>query len=448
MTTPEPPPAYLPQSNAERFALLGAETRAAQLSRMSPKRIANLEYDWSHWRRDSQATPKGFWRTWLVMAGRGFGKTRMGAEWVRSIAEGKTRAAIAIVGATYSETRQIMVEGDSGLLAITHPDHRPDWEPSLRRLTWKNGTTATVFSASEPDTLRGPQHSHAWCDEIAKWDRGVETWDMLGMTMRLGGRPRIVATTTPRANALMHRLMGEAPRTAITMGKSTDNRANVSRAWLSGMNKIYGGTRLGRQELDGEMIVDVEGALWSRALIEAARFAGPAPPLIRTVIGVDPPASRHGDACGIIVVGLGHDGRAYVIADESVRGASPEGWAHGVSVAAARWNADRVIAEVNQGGNMVEAVLRGANVSLPLTSVYAVHGKSVRAEPVATLYEAGRVSHVGAFPALEDELCGLMIGGGYTGPTKSPDRADALVWALTELMLGRKAGGGPSVRRL
>ena len=425
-----------PRSEAERFAQLSPEQRAAELAGKSERWFAEREHDWNFWGRYEQQAPAGNWPLWLMMAGRGFGKTRTGAEWVRACAAADGSLRIALVAATLNEARTIMVEGESGLLNIGSPDERPSFEPSLRRLTWPSGAVATLYSAGEPESLRGPEHHLAWADEVAKWNAGEAAWDNLALTMRLGERPRIVATTTPRPVPLIRRLM-RMPYAALTRGRMDDNRANLPVPWRHAMEALYGGTRIGRQELDGDLIEDIEGALWTRAMIEACR-AKTAPEPVRVVIGVDPPASSGGDACGIVVAALSADGTGWVLADESVAGLSPEGWARAVSGAAARWCADRVIAEKNNGGEMVESVLRAANVSLPLTLVHASRGKTARAEPVAALYEKGRVRHAGAFPALEDELCGLISGGGYEGPGRSPDRADALVWALTELMLGKE----------
>jgi phage terminase large subunit-like protein len=421
-------------SPAEQIALLSPTERAQWFKGKSEAECERYETDWSYWARPNQRAPDHAWRTWLVMAGRGFGKTRMGAEWVRAQAEANGHFRIALVGATLTEVRNIMVEGQSGLLAIAPLHTRPVYEASLRRLTWNNGAIATLYSAGEPESLRGPEHHIAWCDEVAKWERAEMTWTNLAMTLRLNDQPQVMATTTPRPVPLIRRLVAE-PGVAITRGRTRDNRVNLSANWLSAMQSIYGQTRLGRQELDGELIEDVEGALWSRATIEACRVAS-APQLRRVVIGVDPPASVGGDACGIVAVGLGVDGNAYVLGDHSVSGRSPEGWARAVAEAAARWKADRVVAESNNGGNMVESTLRGAAVHMPVKRVHATHGKVTRAEPVAVLYQSGRAFHVGAFPALEDELCGLIAGGGYEGPGKSPDRADACVWAYNELMLG------------
>ena len=389
-----------------------------------------------------QAPPPGDWRVWLLMAGRGFGKTRCGAEWVRGLAEQDGRARIALVAATMAEARSVMVEGVSGLLAIAPAGLRPHWEPSLRRLRWPGGATATLFAASEPEGLRGPQHSHAWCDEIAKWPYGIETWDNLAMGLRLGDRPRIVATTTPRPVPLVRMLVARDD-VATTGGRTEDNREHLAADFLDAMAAGYAGTRLGRQELDGELIEEAEGALWRRALIERCRVRQ-APGAVRVVVGVDPPAGAGAasDACGIVVVALGADGIGYVLEDASVQGLGPEGWAHAVSLAAERHDADRVIAEANNGGAMVESVLRAASATLPVKLVHASRGKSARAEPVAVLYEKGRVAHVGAFPALEDEMAGLLLDGSYVGPGRSPDRADALVWAMHALLLTGQARPG------
>ena len=420
----------------------------AMLARMSDHQRKALRTHWRLWAHDAQLPPAGEWQSWLIMAGRGFGKTRAGAEWVRSVAESDPNARIALVAASLGEARSVMIEGESGLLATSPWGKRPRFEPSRRLLTWRNGAQATLYSAGEPESLRGPQHSHAWCDEIAKWERAGSraeaAWDNLQLGLRLGAQPRLVATTTPRAVPLLRRLL-ENHEAVITRGSTYENKANLAPGFLKSVKAQYGKSILGRQELDGELIEDLPGALWTRAMLEQAREAAPTSPPVRVVIGVDPPASAAGDACGIVVCALGEDGIARVLADCSVEKASPEKWARAAANAADKWQADRVVAEANQGGAMVASVLRAANISLPLKLVHASKGKSARAEPVAALYEAGRVRHCGQFPALEDELCGLMAGGGYEGPGRSPDRADACVWALTELLLGRSAS--PRVRQ-
>ena len=396
---------------------------------------------WPNMARPEQLAPRGDWSLWLILAGRGFGKTRAGAEWVQAVAERDPAARIALVAANLGEGRSVMIEGESGLLAVGAPWRRARYEPSLRRLTWPSGAQAQLYSAQEPESLRGPQHSHAWCDEIAKWDqaasRAIAAWDNLRLGLRQGERPLALATTTPRAVPLLRRLLTE-DGVVVTRGSTADNAANLPARFLRDMRRTFGRSALGRQELDGELIEDLPGALWTRGLIEECREAAPATPAARVVIGVDPPASAAGDACGIVVCALGADGIGRVLADASVEKASPERWARAVAQAARRWQADRVVAEANQGGAMVGSVLRAAEISLPLRLVHASRGKVARAEPVAALYEAGRVRHAGTFPALEDELCGLIAGGSYQGPGRSPDRADALVWAMTELMLARR----------
>ncbi len=431
---------------AEDMAGLDAARRTQLIRHTDDEDIQAVLADWGYWARDTQRPPPGDWRVWLLMAGRGFGKTRSGAEWVRGIAEADGGARIALVGATMAEGRAVMVEGDSGLLAIAPDGRRPLWEPSQRRLRWPGGAVARLFAASEPEGLRGPQHSHAWCDEIAKWPYGIATWDNLAMGLRLGARPRIVATTTPRPVPLV-RMLAARDDVAVTGGRTEDNRKHLAADFLAAMEATYAGTRLGRQELGGELIAEAEGALWSRDLIERCRVRQ-APEAARVVIGVDPPAGAGAasDACGIVVVALGGDGIGYVLEDASVQGLGPDGWARAVAAAAERHDADRVIAEANNGGAMVESVLRAASATLPVRLVHAARGKTARAEPVAVLYETGRVAHVGAFPALEDELAGLLLDGRYVGPGRSPDRADALVWAVHALLL--KGSGRPGLRTL
>jgi phage terminase large subunit-like protein len=431
-------------ADSERLAALIAkdpDARRKTLAAMSEEEQREFKWHWELWARQEQLPPPGDWRAWLVMAGRGFGKTRAGAEWVRALAEGDGQARIALVAASLGEARAVMVEGECGLLAIAPPGRAPLFEPSLRRLTWPSGAQATYFSAGEPESLRGPQHSHAWCDEIAKWDnaggRAMAAWDNLLLGLRLGDHPRLVATTTPRAVPLLRRVLSELPEDlAVTHGRSEENADYLPPRFLRDMRRSFGRSLLGRQELDGELIEDLPGALWTRALIEGCRESA-APPTVRVVIGVDPPASDGGDACGIVVVGLAEDGIARVLHDGSLLKPSPERWARKVARLSESWGADRVIAESNQGGQMVRSVLQATGIVLPLKLVHASRGKVARAEPVAALYEAGRVRHAGVFAALEDEMCGLISGGAYEGPGRSPDRADALVWALTELMLGR-----------
>lgn len=403
------------RSLAEGLAAGSLSLEHGVIDRMKAGQLVDLRHNWPFWQRPDQMPPPGNWRIWLVMAGRGFGKTRMGAEWVRAQAESNRRLKVALVGATQADARRVMIEGESGLLAIAPPRWRPRWEPSLGRLTWPNGAQAHVYSAAEPDSLRGPEHGIAWADEIGKWAEGEAAWSNLELTMRAGRKPRIMATTTPRPVPLIRRLLAQRD-VAVTHGRSAANRAHLAEGFLDAVTAIYGGTRLGRQELDGELVDDVAGALWTRDLIERCR-AGAAPGLDRVVIGVDPPAGTAGDACGIVAVGLapaagpGAETTGYVLEDASVAGLSPEGWARAVAACATRHGADRVVAESNNGGAMVRSVLHAADAGLPVSLVHATRGKAARAEPVATLYERGRVCHVGAFQALEDQMCGLVAGG-------------------------------------
>lgn len=437
------------QQRDEDLAILAALCRlpdaecARVLKRLSHPQLRELRARWSLWAHPGQFAPPGDWRVWLIRAGRGFGKTRAGAEWVSEIARQSPRGRIALVGATVDDVRRVMIEGESGLIAVARDDEPIMYKHDAGEVTFASGAVAAVFSAGAPDKLRGPQHCAAWCDELAKWRYGKATWDNLMLTMRADDLSRTLVTTTPRPTELMRQVMTQAD-TVETHGRTHDN-PHLPPSFAKSMEQLYGGTRYGRQEIGGELIEDFEGALWTRATIEACRVLD-VPETVRVVVAVDPPASATGDACGIVAVALGKDGRGYVLADASVSGLSPEGWARAVAACAARFGADRVIAEKNQGGNMVDSVLKAADAVLPLKLVHASAGKVARAEPVAALYEGGKVSHVGTFEALEDQLCGLMVGGGYQGPGGSPDRADALVWALTELMLGRVGEAG--VRKL
>lgn len=427
---------------ARRLARMDAADRARVLKALSEAERRTLLESWAVWALPGQDPPPGDWLVWLIRAGRGFGKTRAGAEWVSAVARTHPAARIALVGATAEDARRVMVEGQSGLIAVARDDEPLDWRPSAGTIVFASGARGFVYSAEAPEKLRGPEHHVAWCDELAKWREGGRAWDNLLLGLRLGKQPRVIVTTTPRPNALMRRVMA-MPGLVETRGRTRDN-PHLAPGFVAAMADLYGGSRLGRQELDGELLGDVEGALWSRALIERARSAE-LPGLVRVVVGVDPPAGTTGDACGIVAVGLGEDGVGYVLEDATIARASPENWARAVAACAARHNADRVVAEANNGGAMVKAVLAAADARLPVKLVHAAHGKVARAEPVATLYEAGRVRHLGAFPALEDEMAGLMIGGGYQGPGRSPDRADALVWALSELMLRARRQAAVSV---
>jgi phage terminase large subunit-like protein len=391
------------------------------------------------------------WTTWLVLGGRGAGKTRLGAEWVRALALGtppyaqRRHRRIALVGESEHDVREVMIEGPSGLLRISPRGERPAWAPSRRRLEWRNGAVAHAFSAEDPESLRGPQFDAAWCDELAKWRHAEATFDMLQFGLRLGARPRQIITTTPRPIALIKRLVAD-PRTAVTRASTHANAAHLSPAFIEEVIGRYAGTRLGRQEIDGEIIEDRPDALWSRALIEAARVAK-APPLMRIVVGIDPPAgSRAGaDACGIVAAGRAEDGTIYVLADATVGGLPPAGWATRAIALYRRLQADTLVAEVNQGGDMVRAVIREVDGSVALKCVHATRGKYLRAEPIAAMYAQGRVKHVDPpLAELEDEMCDFGLSGLSSG--SSPDRLDALVWAVTEL--AAPVWPGPRIRML
>jgi len=405
--------------------------------------------DFSTFAHDHQLPPERAnsgvdWTTWLLLGGRGAGKTRAGAEWVRQLALEDPTARIALIGETEHEAREVMVEGVSGLLAVHRQRERPEWISSRRRIEWPNGAVAQVFSAEEPDALRGPQFSAAWLDELAKWRHAEATYDMLQFGLRLGGRPRQVITTTPRPIALLKRLMDDA-RTALTHAGTRANAFNLAPDFVETVVAHYHGTRLGRQEIEGEIIGERPDALWTRAQIEACRVAAP-PGLTRIVVAVDPPGSarKGADACGLVAAGRAEDGTVYVLADESAPGLSPQAWATKAIALWRRLSADALVAEVNFGGDMVRAVIREADPNVPVVTVRATRGKFLRAEPVAQLYEQGRVRHAGVFAALEDEMCDFGLDGLSSG--RSPDRLDALVWAVTALSFG--ARGEPRVRGL
>jgi phage terminase large subunit-like protein len=513
---------------------LPPERRALALARLGEEEGDALDRAWPDWAHDGQAPPdqcpdRSGWRTWVVMAGRGFGKTRAGAEWIVQQIASRDDLRIALVAATLDEARRIMIEGRSGLLNVGGAWVK-DWHPTLRRLTFVTGAEATLFSGASPEQLRGPEHHFAWCDELAKWERSEETWDMLQLGLRLGSHPRALVTTTPRPGAALEAIMAQGD-TIVTGGPSRAN-PHVPEAWLKAVEGMYAGTRLGAQELEGELLGDRPGQLWTVELIERCRlrappptpparaggeskgaretplhafvegrgvappFTRPAPPdqggeLVRLVIAVDPPAA--GGTCGIIACAKDSAGIAHVLADHSVTGRSPQGWARAVADAAMIWSRCQspslfpgegrgpvrskerrdsaawapalgeakvyperrrrrrrrageqpvpipiqIIAEKNQGGDMVKAILLTADPSLKVKLVTATRDKAERAAPVAHLFEAGKVVLHGRFEALEKELLGMVAGEPWKGPGKSPDRADALVWGITELMLGKE----------
>ena len=427
------------------------------LMSLSPQETQALRWDWQFWARPEQLEPPGDWSVWLALAGRGFGKTRLGSEWIRSQVCGRTPMSgglagrIALVAETAADGRDVMVQGPSGILATSPPDFRPRYTKSDRKLEWPNGAIALVFSAEDPEQLRGPEHDRAWADELAKWRYPQETWDMLQFGMRIGDQPRQLVTTTPKPIPLVRYLMaqeGQKNGTYVTRGRTYDNAANLAAPFLAKIRERYEGTRLGRQELDAEILDDVPGALWTRAMLDrrtsySPRAAGMGPEerlpdLQRIVIGVDPSGTSGeeedaGDDVGIVVAGLGSDGIVYVLEDATCS-LGPAGWARRTVQAYETWRADRVVGEKNYGGAMVEYTIRTVKRSISYSNVNATRGKAVRAEPVAALYEQGRVRHIGQLPELEDQMCS-MTNTGYLG-RGSPDRVDALVWAITELVFG------------
>jgi phage terminase large subunit-like protein len=392
-----------------------------------PGRSSCREHPRAH---EGQRPPAGNWTTWLYKAGRGTGKSRAGVEWVRWRVEHCGKRRIALVAPTAADARDVIVEGEAGILAVCPPWNRPLYEPSKRRLTWPNGAIATTYSADEPERLRGPQHEDAYCDEIGSW-RYPDAWDMLMFGLRLGDDPRVLVTATPRPTKLFRSIL-RAPTTATTGGSTYENRDNLAPKFFAEIVARYEGTRLGRQEIDAELLEDVPGALWNLDRIEALRLAElpPGVTLARVVVAIDPAttSAEGSDETGIVVAAKGSDGRGYVLADRSLRG-SPDAWARAAVDAAHEFRADRVVAEANNGGDMVELTLRTVDRSLPYRKVWASRGKQTRAEPVAALYEQGRCHHLGAFPELEAQMTGWVPG------QSSPDRLDALVWAFSELLV-------------
>ena len=389
-------------------------------------------YQWPLWARDNQLPPRGEWAVWLLMAGRGFGKTRTGAEWARWQVESGRAGRIALVARTPADVRDVMIEDDSGLLSVCPPWNRPKYEPSKRRLTWRSGAFALAFSGHEPDQLRGPQFDAAWCDELASWQYPRQTWDNLAFGLRLGKNPQCVVTTTPKPIEILRELLARED-VRVTRGSTYENRAFLASGFLDQIERRYEGSSTGRQEIYAEMLDEAEGALWRRDWIESARRRA-APDLRKVVVAIDPAvtAGAGSDETGIIVAGR-DDGRAYVLDDGSGR-MSPDGWARRAMSLFRERRADRIIAEVNNGGDLVRHTLKVAadGAPVPFKQVRASRGKYARAEPVAALYERGKVHHVGAFPQLEDQMCAWEPESGV-----SPDRADALVWAITELLINR-----------
>lgn len=414
-----------------------------------------LQYQWSFWARPQQLpppiTPETSWLTWLILAGRGFGKTRSGAEWVRDLVEHHKYRRIALVAEDAGDARDVMVEGESGIMSVCPPWNRPTYEPSKKRLTWPNGARATIYSADDPEALRGPQHDAAWLDELCKWRYQQEAWDQLQFGLRLGKRPVQCITTTPKPTKLLKEIV-KRKSTLITKGHTYDNLDNLAASFREAIVSRYEGTRLGRQELDAEILDDNPNALFHMPLIEAARKKKSEVPedLHMTVVAVDPPATgnANSDECGIITASRDipntNHAHFYIHNDSTVQGRSPEGWAAQAVSAYYKHQANAIVAEVNNGGDMVESVIRSVDPTVRVIKVRASKGKWIRAEPIAGLYEQGRVHHVGSFPTLEDQMCDFDPSGTVEG--KSPDRMDALVWALAEL--SNRKQSEPRIRQL
>ncbi len=430
---------WQPWTKATRSNLANLERRHPhpKLNADASRLIADVPFLISA--RDAQVPPEGAWRTWMFMGGRGAGKTRAGAEWVRWAAMRAGCRRIALVGPALHDVREVMIGGESGLANLPGNLTRPIYESSRRRLVFDNGAEAFAFSAEDADSLRGPQFDAAWCDEAAAWPEGEAVWNTLQMAVRLGRAPRIVVTTTPRPAPLMRRLAaGEA---IVTRAATHENAAHLSPGFTAEMQRLYGATQYGRQELFGELIDDPEDAIFSRSLIDAARVSI-APRLDAVLVAIDPPisSSDSADACGIIAAGI--SGSAYyVLADASARGLKPLEWAARAIDLAASIGAGRIIAEANQGGDMVRQTLETAGTRLPIDLVHATHNKLMRAWPISALYAQGHVHHVGRFAALEDEMCRF----GAPRLSGSPDRVDALVWALAQLS---RIHTGPWIRQL
>lgn len=420
----------MPLSNAQKAELIAAVLH-------DPVESALLAYDWRGFNaRENQVLPDGDWDTWMILAGRGFGKTRTGAETVREIIEAGNAGRVALIAPTAADARDTMVEGESGILAISPPWCRPRYEPSKRRLTWPNGAIATLFSAEEPDRLRGPQHDLGWCDEVCAWAYQQDTWDMYQFGLRLGAHPRTIVSTTPKPHKIIRQLVAN-PRTHVTRGSTFENRDNLANSFFQSVVALYQGTRLGRQELMAEILDDNPGALWSFGMIDPHRRPSNEVDVLlarcsRIVAAADPAVTANDDSAetGIIVAGLDSNGRdAYVFDDRSLRG-TPYQWGKALVDAFHDYKADRIIGEVNNGGDLIESNIRQVDPDVPYTAVRASRGKTIRAEPIAALYEQGRVHHVGCFERLETQMVEFNP---MDRSQASPDRMDALVWALTEL---------------
>lgn len=427
-----------PEEKREALAQLRAlspEKQRAIIMEMGDEVAYGLRYDWEMHARPDQLLPPGDWTFWTILAGRGFGKTRTGAEtariWVR------TNEFVNLIGATADDARDIMVEGESGILACCPADERPEYKKADRKLIWPNGATSLIFTADEPERLRGKQHGKLWCDEMAAW-RYPEAWDQAKFGLRLGRRPQAIITTTPRPTKSVRELVSD-PHTFVTRGSTYDNKANLASSFFTEIIKKYEGTRLGRQELNAEILEDTPGALWRRSVIDEHRIPrGDEPVFNRIVIAVDPAVSteENSDETGIIVAATYHgdDGQPRGCVLEDASGIySPDEWSRQVAALYSRYEADCIVAEVNQGGDLVEHVIRSALPNAKVRQVRATRGKVTRAEPSSALYEQGRVSHVGRLDELEDQMVAFTSDFDRKTQGYSPDRVDALVWALTEL---------------
>lgn len=447
MPKKQDPATRTPNSGARKFSAVSIASENKNVARrlltsLETNDLWRLLYDWRFWANDFQLPPgadaRADWTTWVFVGGRGAGKTRAGAEWVRQLIHQSTAQPIrvALIAETYHDARAVMIEGPSGILSVSPPSERPVFRSSLRRLEWPNGSVGELYSSEDPDGLRGPQFHAAWCDELAKWRHLEETWSMLQFGLRLGEAPRQLVTTTPRPLPLLKRLLADET-TVVTRATTFQNRANLADSFFRQVITQFEGSNLGRQELLGEIVEDRADGLFRRADIEKARVRA-APLLSRIVIAVDPPVTSgpKADECGIVVAGLSAEGEAYVLADLTCQGLSPTGWAEKAIEAYYDFDCDRIVAETNQGGELVETLVHQIDPAVPLRRVRATRGKALRAEPVAALYEQGKVHHVGLHAALEDQMV-LFGTDGWSG--KSPDRLDALVWALSDLMLRRRA---------
>lgn len=416
------------------IASLGQHERA-KLDRLLGPELVNIRWNWHAWARPNQLPPDGDWLTWLVLAGRGFGKTRCGAEWVREEVTARRVSRIALIAETQKDLEEVMVFGQSGLLSVFPPHQKPKITKKPIRIEFHTGAIANGYNATEPDQLRGPQFDCAWGDEMAKWRYARETWDQLQFGLRLGLHPRQIITTTPRSIPILKEILA-APTTVNSRGVTTDNQDNLAASFIKSITDKYAGTRLGRQELSAEILDDVPDALWTRASLDRdRRKLSELPTLKRVVVAIDPAAKKNempedGAATGIMVAGVGEDNRGYVLDDATCR-LSPNGWARMAVACFDRYHADCIVGEINNGGEMVAATVRAVRPTVPFKEVHASKGKWTRAEPVAALYEQGRISHIGTFALLEDE----MVNFGPNGMVgeMSPDRVDALVWAFTEL---------------